>query len=107
MQQQLQILWPAFCVGQVVHHRRYDYRGVVFDFDPCCRANEEWYQQNLTQPDRDQPWYHVLVHGATHTTYVAQENLEPDRSLDPVEHPLVERVFSTFHAGRYYREHSN
>ncbi|MFQ5845905.1 MAG: heat shock protein HspQ, partial [Planctomycetota bacterium] len=65
---------PRFEPGELVRHRRYGYRGVVAGLDPECRAGDEWYQGNLTQPDRRQPWYHVLVHGAQHTTYVAEEN---------------------------------
>ena len=94
---------PAFEVGQLVRHNRYRYRGVVVDFDMRCLADEDWYHGNRTRPDREQPWYHVLVDGSTATTYAAQENLEPDHSPDPVEHPLVEHFFTSFGSGRYTR----
>jgi heat shock protein HspQ len=90
-----------FEIGQVVHHRRYDYRGVVLAIDPLCRATDEWYESNLTQPDRNQPWYHVLVHGGQET-YVAQENLEVDTSGETVNHPMVTRYFGSFVNGRYH-----
>lgn len=94
---------PLFRVGDIVHHRRYDYRGVIVANDPECRADQAWYQSNLTQPRRDQPWYHVLVDEATHVTYVAQENLELDRQGGPVRHPLVDQFFSAFGNGRHVR----
>ncbi len=52
----------SFQPGDLVHHKRYGYRGVVVAVDPNCRADDAWYQANQTQPDRDQPWYHVFVH---------------------------------------------
>jgi heat shock protein HspQ len=91
-----------FQVGELIHHKRYDYRGVVVAIDPNCNASDTWYLRNLTQPDRDQPWYHVLVHGGRET-YVAEENLEPDCCPSPVRHPLVNRVFTMFLKGRYHR----
>jgi len=96
-----------FQIGDVIHHRRYGYRGVIVERDPACRADEAWYQGNRTQPDRNQPWYHVIVDGAQHTTYVAEENLEPDPSGVPVRHPMVEQVFASFFRGRYYKEPLN
>ncbi len=51
---------PLYHPGQIVRHRRYGYRGVVVDSDLTCKADEAWYQSNQTQPDRNQPWYHVL-----------------------------------------------
>ena len=95
-----------FKVGDIVHHKRYDYRGVVIEHDASCRADEAWYQKNQTQPNRDQPWYHVLVDGGA-STYVAQGNLEPDGSKAPISHPLVSRAFSSYYEGRYYKESMN
>ena len=90
-----------FAIGQLVTHRRYHYRGAVAGFDRECHAADNWYWGNRTQPDRDQPWYHVLVHGADHTTYVAEENLEPYEGGEQVLHPLTNEVFATFSRGRY------
>jgi heat shock protein HspQ len=94
-----------FDVGQVVHHRMFGYRGVVFDVDPVFSGTEEWYEKVAkSRPPRDQPWYHVLPDGVTHTTYVAQRNLEPLDEADeglPINHPLLERLFERFEEGAY------
>jgi heat shock protein HspQ len=97
---------PRFDTGEVVHHRRYDYRGVVLAFDPVCRASEEWRQGNMTQPDRDQPWYHVVDENGRER-YVAEENLEPDGSGERVENPVIRMLFPTFINGKYYRNSLN
>lgn len=96
-----------FRVGDVVHHRHYGYRGVVYGRDPGCQADEAWYLNNLSQPDRKQPWYHVLVHDHEHTTYVAQSNLVRDGSGEPIVHPLLDRIFTSRIGGRYDRESEN
>lgn len=98
---------PKFSVGQVIRHRRYGYRGVIFGVDPVCTASEAWYMKNQTQPDRNQPWYRVLVHGHQHTTYVAQSNLDNDVSNEPIVHPWLEKIFSMKVAGRYVRQSLN
>jgi heat shock protein HspQ len=92
-----------FRPGAVVCHRRYGYRGVVVGSDDTCRADETWYQSNQSQPERAQPWYHVLVDRALHTTYVAESNLRPDPSGEPVAHPLLAAYFEGFEAGYYVR----
>ena len=93
----------CFVCGQLVKHRRYGYRGVVVDFDSHCTAPEEWYQSNQTQPDRYQPWYHVLVHGSNQATYAAQTSLKADESGEPVDHPLVDQFFDEFTSNLYER----
>jgi heat shock protein HspQ len=100
-----------FKVGQIVHHLRYDYRGVIVDYDKKCGADDDWYEYQTKgkgyKPTRQQPWYHVLVDGATHQTYVAQQNLEPSDDRRRINHPMVNRVFSTFLNGRYHKENPN
>jgi heat shock protein HspQ len=96
----------TFEVGTIIHHVRYDYRGVVFDVDTTCRASDDWYLNNRTQPGRDQPWYHVLVDGG-YETYVAQSNLEPDPEGQPINHPAVSRIFALFLNGKYHRQSLN
>lgn len=96
-----------FDVGQVVHHKRYDYRGVIYARDGFCKAEWGWYYSNQTQPPRDQPWYHVLVDGSDQATYVAESNLESDGLGEPVEHPLLGRTFQSFSGGRYSTENLN
>ena len=91
-----------FAVGALVTHRLFHYRGVVFDVDPQFAGTEAWYEQMArSRPPKDRPWYHVLVHGATHTTYVAERNLAPDHSGQPIEHPGIDALFSAFRDGRY------
>lgn len=93
-----------FAIGDVVHHKLFDYRGVVYDVDPQFLLSEEWYQTVArSRPPKDQPWYRVLVHNAIHETYVAERNLEPDQAGAPVAHPLVEALFSGLSNGRYIR----
>ncbi len=96
-----------FEVGQVVSHLRYAYRGVIFDRNTNCRATQSWYEHNQSQPDRDQPWYHLLVDGQAHTTYVAQSNLEADQSSEAVEHPMLDQFFNSYHNHHYYKQHLN
>ena len=90
-----------FFPGQLVRHKRYGYRGVVGGRDSSCHADDGWYWGNRTQPDRDQPWYHILVHGGAHTTYVAEENLDPYDGAEQVMHPLTKELFASFGSGRY------
>jgi heat shock protein HspQ len=91
-----------FAIGDLVHHRLFDYRGVVVDVDATFQGTDEWYATMAkSQPPKSKPWYHVLVHGATHSTYVAEQNLEPDTSEEPINHPMVEHFFSGFEDGRY------
>ena len=93
-----------FAVGDLIHHRLFGYRGVIVDVDPKFQSTEEWYETVAkSRPPKDKPWYHVLVHGALHSTYVAERNLEPDESMDPIVHPLIRQVFTRFENGRYVR----
>ena len=92
-----------FAIGQIVHHRLFDYRGVVYDVDPVFQGSEEWYQQMARSlPPKDRPWYRVLVHGSVHETYVAERNLESDHDDGPVNHPLVDTLFDEFRDGAYH-----
>lgn len=94
---------PRFEPGTLVWHRRYNYRAVVVALDSSCQAPSNWYASNTTQPDQDQPWYHLLVHGSAQTTYAAEQNLEEDLSGQAVEHPLVKYFFKSFKDGKYDR----
>ncbi len=91
-----------FAVGELIHHRLFDYRGVIVDVDRDFQGTEEWYQAVArSRPPKDQPWYHVLVHGSDHFTYVAERNLEADLILEPIRHPMLEQFFTHFDNGRY------
>lgn len=99
---------PKFYIGQLVHHRKFDYRGVVVDVDPEYQGSEEWYElMARSRPPRDAPWYHVLVHGARHSTYVAERHLEPDASGEQIDHPALGQFFDRFEGGRYVRDRHN
>lgn len=89
-------------LGELVTHKRYGYRGVIVAVDPRCMAGKTWYQSNQTQPTREQPWYHVLVHESGGiSTYVAQSNLAADPSSQPIDHPRIQCYFADFKDGRY------
>lgn len=91
-----------FHIGQLIHHRLFDYRGVVVDVDPVFQGSEEWYDQVArSRPPKDKPWYRVLVHEAEHDTYVAERNLEPDPSGDPIHHPFLDYFFRELDGNRY------
>jgi len=91
-----------FEIGEVVYHKLYNYRGVIISIDSRCMAGDTWYYANKTQPDRAQPWYHVLVHESGGlSTYVAQSNLELDPSKAAIDHPRIGCYFSKFVEGRY------
>lgn len=97
---------PATAVfepGDLVRHRRYGYRGVVVALTPEFAGSESWYQKNQTQPEKNQPWYHVLVDGGYQTTYAAQSSLLPDDVATPITHPLLDMFFDGFEDGRYLR----
>jgi len=93
-----------FYIGQVVHHRKFDYRGVIIDVDAEFEGDDEWYEQvALSRPPKGAPWYHILVDNADHMTYVAERHLEADDSLLPVNHPYVTSIFGSFADGVYQR----
>lgn len=97
-----------FSVGQLVHHKKFDYRGVIVDVDPVYAGTDEWYEQVArSRPPKDRPWYHVLVHGAEYETYVAERHLEPDDSGEPIDHPHVAHFFAEFRDGAYVRHRAD
>lgn len=93
-----------FSVGELVHHRLFDYRGVIVDVDHDFQASDEWYEAVAkSRPPKHKPWYHVLVHESDHSTYVAEQNLETDSLSEPINHPMVKHFFSRFEQGKYLR----
>ena len=94
-----------FSVGDLVHHKLFDYRGVIVDVDPQFQLTEEWYETAArSRPPKDKPWYHVLVHDGSHQTYVAERNLDPDPSAEAIDHPLIGHYFTGFSEGRYVND---
>ena len=99
-----------FAIGQLIHHRLFDYRGVVVDVDAQFQGSEEWYERHSNSgqdtPPKDEPWYHVLIDEDGHVAYVAQRNLEHDNLKAPVDHPLLNNFFKGFKAGHYETRHT-
>lgn len=97
--------FAKFSLGQVVRHRKHPFRGVVYDVDPVFSNTEEWYQSipEEARPDRDQPFYHLFAESEAtfYTAYVSEQNLVPDSSGEPVEHPEVPEIFGPFRDGHY------
>ncbi len=94
---------PLYIPGTLVQHRRYHYRGLIVAYDLQCQAPSGWYENNQTQPPRQQPWYHVLVHATETTTYAAQDSLLTDTAGLPISHPLLDLYFDAWKDGRYVR----
>ena len=68
-----------FCIGQLIHHKLFDYRGIILGVDLEFKQTDEWYDEMArSRPPKDKPWYHVLVHQQGSQTYVAEQNLESD-----------------------------
>lgn len=99
-----------YVLGQVVKHKFLDFRGVIYDVDPKFKNTEEWYQAIPTQfrPSKDQPFYHLFAENDEdfYTAYVSQQNLLPDPTGGPVEHPELERYFTSYKGG-VYQLHQN
>ncbi len=92
-------------IGQVVKHRVYPFRGVVFDIDPIFNNTEEWYQSipEEIRPTKDQPFYHLLAENSEseYIAYVSEQNLIPDNSGEPLRHPEIEERFKSDNHGGY------
>jgi heat shock protein HspQ len=94
-----------FAIGQVVKHRVFPFRGVIFDVDPQFSNSEEWWQSIPAEvrPSKDQPFYHLLAENAqsSYVAYVSEQNLLPDETGEPVGHPQTALIFDEFQSGRY------
>ncbi len=94
-----------FPIGDVDRHRLYDFRGVIFDVDPVFANSEEWYDAipEEIRPAKNQPFYHLFAENgeSSYIAYVSQQNLVPDESDEPIEHPAVSGLFDRFSEGRY------
>ena len=92
-----------FQIGQIVHHKLFNYTGVIFDIDPMFQGSEEWYEQVArSRPPKNKPWYHVLVHAADHITYVAVQNLDLEEHPKLIQHPLINSLFTKFDGSQYH-----
>ncbi len=100
-----QIAHARFDIGDVVRHRHFEFRGVIFDVDPVFANSEEWYESipEDIRPSKDQPFYHLLAENAdsNYVAYVSQQNLIVDDSEEPVDHPAIPGIFDGFEGTRY------
>lgn len=98
-------------IGQVVRHRVYPFRGIIFDVDPTFSNTEEWWESIPAEvrPHKDQPFYHLLAENAEteYIAYVSEQNLLLDTSGEPIRHPQVSEIFVRDEQGGYRPRHSN
>ena len=103
--QKIDIPLARFGIGDVVRHRLFDFRGVIFDVDPVFANSEEWYEAipEELRPSKDQPFYHLLAENAetSYVAYVSQQNLLLDETDEPIDHPAIETMFDRIEGGRY------
>ena len=96
-----------FMIGQVVKHRLFSFRGVIFDVDPVFANTEEWWLSipEEVRPRKDQPFYHLFAENedSEYVAYVSEQNLLPDTSGDPIRHPQVSEVFDLDEEAGSYR----
>jgi heat shock protein HspQ len=94
-----------FQIGQIVCHRIYPFRGVIFDVDPTFANTEEWWLAipEDVRPSKDQPYYHLFAENAEteYVAYVSEQNLLPDESEEPIRHPQVAEMFGGREDGVY------
>ena len=96
-----------FSIGDVVKHRHFNFRGVIYDVDFEFNNSEEWYESipKDVRPKKDRPFYHLLAENneITYEAYVSEQNLIIDSSKEPIRHPLVNEVFSEKRGSGYYK----
>jgi heat shock protein HspQ len=94
-----------FAIGDIVRHRIFEFRGVVFDIDPVFSNSEEWYEAipEHIRPRKDQPFYHLFAENgdSSYIAYVSQQNLLPDAEHGPINHPAIEGYFDDLRDKRY------
>ena len=102
---QIDMPLARFSIGDVVRHKIFDFRGVIFDVDPVFANSDEWYEAipEALRPSKNQPFYHLLAENAesSYIAYVSQQNLVADDSDDPVDHPAIATMFDGIEDGRY------
>lgn len=101
--------FAKYNLGQVVRHRKHPFRGVVFDIDPEFSNSDEWYDAipEGSRPSKAQPFYHLLAENdqTYYVAYVSEQNLVPDNTGEPVDHPDLPELFGDFEDGRYPLEY--
>ena len=103
------VLAARFAIGDVVRHRIFDFRGIIYDIDPVFANSEEWYESipKDLQPAKNQPFYHLFAENSdsSYVAYVSQQNLLEDDSGEPVAHPEVPKMFKIDDGGKYQLHH--
>lgn len=98
-----------FHIGQVVRHRLFAFRGIIFDVDHEFSNTEEWYQSipETSRPRRDQPFYHILAENDEneYMAYVSEQNLMIDENDEPLRHPNISDIFDRDPNGSYHIKH--
>ena len=96
-----------FSIGEIVKHKHFNFRGVIYDVDFEFNNSEEWYESipKDVRPKKDQPFYHLLAENneITYEAYVSEQNLIADASGKPLRHPLINEVFSEKRGSGYYK----
>jgi heat shock protein HspQ len=92
-------------IGDVVRHRHFPFRGVIFDVDPQFANTDEWYESipEEVRPRKDQPFYHLFAENdrTYYVAYVSEQNLERDDSDAPLTHPDISEWFDVSPRGTY------
>lgn len=101
----MMIKQAKFSIGQLVKHRLFPFRGVIYDVDPEFANSEEWWRSipEEIRPAKDQPYYKLLAENekTSYEAYVSEQNLLPDDSGEPLGHPELADWFGDFHGDRY------
>jgi heat shock protein HspQ len=101
----MEVRVAKFSIGQVVRHRVYPFRGVIYNVDPTFANTEEWWRSipEEVRPIKDQPFYHLYAENtdSQYVAYVSEQNLVPDESGDPVSHPQIDEMFVRNEKGEY------
>ena len=96
-----------FAIGDIVKHKHFDFRGVIYDVDFEFNNSEEWYRSipNDVRPRKDQPFYHLLAENneITYEAYVSEQNLMQDDCDEPIKHPLINEIFSGRKGSGYFK----
>ena len=97
-----------FSIGNIVWHKHFDFRGVIYDVDFEFNNSEEWYKSipKNVRPRKDQPFYHLLAENEeiTYEAYVSEQNLVSDDSDEPIKHPLIEEIFTGKRGSGYFKQ---
>ncbi len=101
----MKALFAKFGIGQVVRHRKYPFRGLIYDVDPVFANTEEWWLAipEDIRPSKNQPYYHLLAENTEteYVAYVSEQNLLVDDSGTPLRHPQIAENFERMPTGEY------